>query len=53
MAEARTPIARIGQPEEVADVVVRLCSSDASFLTGVGVPVDGGMLAGRVWGRAE
>ncbi len=52
-AAERTPMARIGQPEEVADVVVRLCSDDASFVTGIGVPVDGGMMAGRVWGRAE
>lgn len=44
-----TPMDRAGQPEEVADVVVRLCSDDASFVTGVGVPVDGGKTAGRNW----
>lgn len=46
-----TPLDRPGTPEEVADVVVRLCSEDASFVTGIAVPVDGGMTAGRVWGH--
>lgn len=49
--ESVTPMKRIGEPEEVADVVVRLCSADASFVTGIEVPVDGGMTAGRVWER--
>jgi 3-oxoacyl-[acyl-carrier protein] reductase len=33
---------RVGQPEEVADVVVFLCSSLASYVTGENVVVDGG-----------
>lgn len=49
--ERVTPMKRIGDPGEVADVVVRLCSDDASFVTGIEVPVDGGMTAGRVWER--
>lgn len=48
---AVTPMNRVAAPEEVADVVVRLCSDDASFVTGIAVPVDGGMTAGRVWGH--
>ncbi|MFX1575088.1 MAG: SDR family NAD(P)-dependent oxidoreductase [Promethearchaeota archaeon] len=36
------PIGRIGQPEEVAKVVDFLLSSDASFINGAVIPVDGG-----------
>ncbi|MDQ4078213.1 MAG: SDR family oxidoreductase [Chloroflexota bacterium] len=42
---AMEPIGRLGQPEEVADVMVRLCSDEASFVTGVAMPVDGAMVA--------
>jgi 3-oxoacyl-[acyl-carrier protein] reductase len=37
------PMARIGQPEEVARVVRFLCSDDASYITGQVVSVNGGM----------
>lgn len=40
-----TAIKRVGQPEEIANAVVWLCSDEASFVTGAIVPVDGGMLA--------
>lgn len=36
---------RLGEPAEVATVIAFLCSSDASFVTGVDLPVDGGYLA--------
>ena len=36
------PIGRIGQPEEVANAVVWLCSDAASFITGHSLPIDGG-----------
>lgn len=39
------PQARTGRAEEVAAVVAFLCSDDASFVNGVGWPVDGGALA--------
>lgn len=38
------PVGRIGQPREVADVVVFLCSDGASFMTGSQIVVDGGAL---------
>lgn len=37
------PMARIGQPEEVAKVVRFLCSDDASYVTGQVISVNGGM----------
>jgi len=36
------PIGRLGRPEEVADAVIWLASSKASFLIGNSLPVDGG-----------
>jgi NAD(P)-dependent dehydrogenase (short-subunit alcohol dehydrogenase family) len=39
------PIGRFGQPEEVAELVLWLSSSRASFVTGAYYPVDGGYLA--------
>jgi NAD(P)-dependent dehydrogenase (short-subunit alcohol dehydrogenase family) len=41
--EAKTPLARIGTPEDIADVVVFLCSDLARFVTGQNLVVDGGM----------
>jgi NAD(P)-dependent dehydrogenase (short-subunit alcohol dehydrogenase family) len=45
MALSRHPIGRFGRPEEVAAAVLYLCSPRASFITGVALPVDGGVLA--------
>lgn len=42
---AMHPIGRLGEPEEVAALVVWLSSSQASFVTGAYYPVDGGFLA--------
>jgi NAD(P)-dependent dehydrogenase (short-subunit alcohol dehydrogenase family) len=39
------PIRRIGQPEEIAEAVVWLCSDEASFLTGHNTVIDGGYTA--------
>lgn len=41
--ERTTPLGRLGEPEDVARVVVFLCSDLARFVTGVNVVVDGGM----------
>lgn len=43
---ARTPLAREGRPQDIADAVLFLSSERASFITGVILPVDGGYLAG-------
>jgi NAD(P)-dependent dehydrogenase (short-subunit alcohol dehydrogenase family) len=38
-----TPVGRVGEPEDVADVVVFLCSDLARFVTGQNLVVDGGL----------
>lgn len=38
------PIGRMAKPEEVATMVLYLCSDEASFLTGCDYPVDGGFI---------
>ncbi len=43
--EVAHPIGRTGNPEEIAAAVVWLCSNEASFITGVTLPVDGGFVA--------
>ncbi len=42
---------RFSQPEEIAPAVVFLASDEASFITGVALPVDGGYMAGKDYGR--
>lgn len=43
---AKHPLGRIAKPEEVAQAILFLASVDASFITGVALPVDGGITAG-------
>jgi NAD(P)-dependent dehydrogenase (short-subunit alcohol dehydrogenase family) len=40
---AQTPLGRLGTVEDMADAVVFLCSDASRFITGAGLPVDGGM----------
>ncbi|MGD0915556.1 MAG: glucose 1-dehydrogenase [Thermodesulfobacteriota bacterium] len=39
------PMARMGEPEEMAEAVLWLCSDSASFITGHVMPIDGGLSA--------
>jgi NAD(P)-dependent dehydrogenase (short-subunit alcohol dehydrogenase family) len=41
--ERRTPLRRLGEPDDVAKVAVFLASSDSDFVTGAGIVVDGGL----------
>jgi len=45
---AATPMARYGQPEEVADVIAFLASDDARFVTGHDLIVDGGLTSAAI-----
>jgi NAD(P)-dependent dehydrogenase (short-subunit alcohol dehydrogenase family) len=38
------PMGRMGRPEEIADAVLWLCSSAASYVTGQSISVDGGFV---------
>ena len=44
----KTPMGRYGEPEELAGVVIWLCSNAASFVNGAIIPIDGGFSA--YWG---
>jgi 3-oxoacyl-[acyl-carrier protein] reductase len=44
-AKRRTAMRRYGRPEEVAHVTLSLCLPACSYITGVTIPVDGGLMA--------
>ena len=44
-AARRTAMRRYGEPEEVAHITLSLCLPAASYITGVTIPVDGGLMA--------
>jgi NAD(P)-dependent dehydrogenase (short-subunit alcohol dehydrogenase family) len=44
MMNTYVPMARLGRPEEIADAVLWLCSSAASYVTGQSLSVDGGFV---------
>ncbi len=41
---ASQPIGRMGRPEEIANLILYLCSDEASFITGSDYPIDGGFI---------
>jgi len=43
IVEHRTPLGRMGEPEDVARVALFLASPDSDFVTGEGIVVDGGL----------
>ena len=42
---AQIPLGRIGRPEDVAEMAVFLASKESSWMTGVAIPLDGGLTA--------
>jgi NAD(P)-dependent dehydrogenase (short-subunit alcohol dehydrogenase family) len=46
-AAQSTPMRRVGNPAEVAQAVLWLCSDQSSFITGTVMPIDGGQAAGN------
>ncbi|HUQ95156.1 MAG TPA: SDR family oxidoreductase [Bryobacteraceae bacterium] len=46
--EAMHPLGRMGEPEDIAKAVLFLLSEDASWITGIALPVDGGFSAGHL-----
>jgi 3alpha(or 20beta)-hydroxysteroid dehydrogenase len=43
----RVPLQRIGEPEEIANTTLFVCSDEASYITGAEIAVDGGWTAGH------
>jgi NAD(P)-dependent dehydrogenase (short-subunit alcohol dehydrogenase family) len=43
--KAMIPMGRMGQPEEIASAAVFLASDESGFITGIDLPVDGGLVA--------
>jgi len=41
---AHIPMRRLGRPEDIAGIVVFLCSRGAGYITGAQIPVDGGIV---------
>ncbi|KAI0385755.1 NAD(P)-binding protein [Hypomontagnella monticulosa] len=43
LVDGKIPMNRIGYPKEIADSAIFLCSPRSSFITGIALPIDGGM----------
>lgn len=43
------PLARMGEPEDIAAAVAWLASDDSEWVTGTAQTVDGGLMAGKAW----
>ena len=43
---ARTPVGRLGRPEEIASAYLYLASENAGFINGAVLSVDGGLVLG-------
>ena len=41
----KSPLGRLGEPEDIADVIAFLASDDSRFITGQGIVVDGGIMS--------
>ena len=39
----QTPLGRVGQPQDIAEAALFLCSARASWITGAALTVDGGI----------
>jgi NAD(P)-dependent dehydrogenase (short-subunit alcohol dehydrogenase family) len=48
-----TPLGRLGQPSEMAQAVLWLCSDSASYMLGHALPVDGGVVLGGTGSRFD
>ncbi|BCL25976.1 SDR family NAD(P)-dependent oxidoreductase [Streptomyces aurantiacus] len=47
-AAAHYPLGRVGEPDDIASAVAFLASADAAWITGVTLPVDGGLLVSNL-----
>jgi NAD(P)-dependent dehydrogenase (short-subunit alcohol dehydrogenase family) len=45
MIDQLHPVGRMGEPEEVAAAVTWLCQPESAFVTGIALPIDGGLTA--------
>jgi NAD(P)-dependent dehydrogenase (short-subunit alcohol dehydrogenase family) len=40
----RSPLGRLGEPEDIAGFIALLCREESGFMTGQGIMVDGGVM---------